>query len=300
MGTPAFAVPSLRSLDSLATVVGVFTRPDAVSGRGRHARSSAVAQYALERGLELFQPRSLRDDEARRSLSHLAPDLIVVAAYGLILPAEVLAVPASGAVNVHASLLPRWRGAAPVQRAILAGDEVTGVCLMRMEEGLDTGPYCACARTAVADKGAQELTSELALLGAGLVESRLTELLDGSCEWIAQDPESVTYAEKVTRSDVSLTPGLTAADAARRVRASGHSAPCRIRLGGRTLTVVSASVSAVRIPAGSAAVRDGAVLLGLSDGSLALGRVKPDGKQEMSADAWARGLRETPGSWDAA
>ena len=141
MGTPEFAVPSLRALAACHDVVAVYSRPDAVSGRGGKTRPSAVTAVATELGLETRCPRPFKDPESLAAFGALEADLLVVAAYGLILPLAVLSATRLGAVNVHASLLPRWRGAAPIQRAIMAGDKITGVSIMRMEEGLDTGPY---------------------------------------------------------------------------------------------------------------------------------------------------------------
>ncbi len=172
MGTPDFALPSLRTLFDDHDVVAVYTRPDAVSGRGTITRPSPVKRAATELGLTVEQPASLRDPATQRALAAYAPDVCVVAAYGLILPPDVLAIPHQGCVNVHASLLPRWRGAAPVQRAILAGDAVTGVSIMRMEEGLDSGPYCVVETVEVGEKNADEVTRELATRGPMRLRAR--------------------------------------------------------------------------------------------------------------------------------
>jgi len=164
MGTPAFAVPTLDALLGAHDVAAVYCRPDRASGRGRKVVASPMKEQALAAGVPVEQPATLRDPEAVATLSSYAPDVIVVAAYGLILPPEVLAVPQHGCLNVHGSLLPRWRGAAPVQRAILAGDEVTGVSIMQMEEGLDTGPWCLQVSVPVDEKSADEPAVELARL----------------------------------------------------------------------------------------------------------------------------------------
>jgi methionyl-tRNA formyltransferase len=318
MGTPEFAVPSLEALTSDADVVGVFTRSDSVSGRGGKLRPSSVKRLALDNAIPVFEPRTLRDDTVLESLAALTPDVLVVAAYGLILPRAVLDVAPLGAMNVHASLLPRWRGAAPIQRAILAGDDVTGVSIMRMEEGLDTGPYCRQASTPIAEKSASALTDELAQLGADALIGALPEIADGTATWTAQDDSLVTYAEKIAKADVAIAPDMLAADALRRIRASNSAAPCRIALGDKNVTLIeagwpvmtadSSSSDAAPAPAASTCLsaasgpaapppgslarsREG-LLIGATNGALLVTRVKPDGKAEMSAADWARGLRD--------
>lgn len=301
MGTPEFAVPSLRILHDNHDVIAVYTRPDAVSGRGGNTRPSPVATIAQELGIRLCKPRTLRDPDVQAQLTSFAPDVIVVAAYGLILPREVLEIPRLGCVNVHGSLLPRWRGAAPVQRAILAGDEMTGVCIMLMEEGLDTGPYCATESTPIGQKGSGELTRELASMGAALLERSLDAMARDECSWTPQDDTLATYADKITRANVALEPTLSAATAIRRVRASGPTAPCRISIAGKNVTAVLAVLGSRDLKAGMAEVTREGIELGASDGSVVLTRIKPDGKAEMDAAAWARGLRSTgPLTWGAA
>ena len=199
MGTPQFAVPSLERLAQAHDVVAVYTRPDAVSGRGGDPRPAAVKASAVRLGIPVRQPSTLRDSEVVRELERSEADVICVAAYGLILPEPVLEVARLGAINVHASLLPRWRGAAPIQRAILAGDAEVGVSIMRMEAGLDTGPYCLQQSVVSDAKSAIELTAELADLGAGLLISALPAIADGTVTWIDQAENEATYAEKITK-----------------------------------------------------------------------------------------------------
>lgn len=301
MGTPDFAVPTLRALARTHSVVGVYTRPDAVSGRGSASRPSPVKTVALELGIPVHQPRTLRDVAEQQALVALDSDLLVVAAYGLILPSEALDSARLGAVNVHASLLPRWRGAAPIERAILAGDESTGVSIMRMEAGLDTGPYCAQVSTRIADKNADALTSELADLGADALLGVLPAIADGTVEWTEQDEDRVTYAEKVAKSDVALGPALPAADVVARVRASSRSAPARARVAGRPLAVTQAQLADASEPApGMVSVTRAGVFLGTSDGVVAILRLKPEGKADMAAADWARGVPAIDGSsWEA-
>ena len=292
MGTPAFAVPSLDMLASAHEVVAVYTRPDAASGRGSSLRPSPVKLTALELGLEVLQPRTLRDAVEHQRIRALDADIIVVAAYGLILPPEVLDAAPFGGVNVHASLLPRWRGAAPVQRAILAGDAETGVSIMRVDVGLDTGDYCMQAATPVDEKTAVSLTEELATIGAAALADALPRIEDGTAVWIEQDEALATYANKVSKADVALEPDLAALDAVRRVRASLRTAPARALIAGRGVTVIAAEVVHERVASRSVELSDSHLVLGMSDGAIEVTRLKPDGKGEMDAAAWARGVRD--------
>ena len=300
MGTPQFAVPSLQALAAAHEVVAVYTRPDAASGRGSQLRPSAVKAAAEILEIPVVQPTTLRDDAAAPSLAVLNPDLLVVAAYGLILPAAMLDLTPHGAVNVHASLLPRWRGAAPIQRAILAGDEITGVSIMRMEEGLDTGPYCEVAATPIAEKSSEDLTVELAGLGAQALMRALDRIETDTCEWTAQDDSLATYAEKVTKDDVLLTRDLSSEDFVRRVRASTRQAPARLVVNGSGMTVLRARLSDAFLEDGRVAVVGPEVLFGTSEGTVAVTELKPDGKRAMDAVAWARGASiGSSSSWDA-
>jgi len=245
MGTPDFAARILQILltsSPFAEVVAVYSRPDAVSKRGNAAVPSAVSALALENDLPLFRPQTLRDTEVQQQLRDLRPDLIVVAAYGMILPREVLDIPPRGCVNVHASLLPRWRGAAPIERAILEGDARTGVCIMQMEEGLDTGPYCAYESTDIGEKTAAELRNKLADMGGRLLVNALPALLGGSAQWTVQNEDEVTYAHKIEKDELKLSPELSVTDFMRRVRASSDSAPARLSVEDKGVTVLDAAV----------------------------------------------------------
>ena len=300
MGTPEFAVPSLLALAaSRHDLVGVFTRPDAVSGRGRALRPPAAKVAALQLGVAVLQPVSLRDPAALDALERFEADILVVAAYGLILPREALLTTPHGAINVHASLLPRWRGAAPVQRAILAGDELTGVSIMRMEEGLDTGPYCAQESTTVGAKTAATLTAELGRLGAQELVANLSGIEAGTIEWVAQDPSLVTYADKVSKDDVAIHPSLGREEAARHVRASMPGAPCRVSVAARGVTLLDAAARDLALEPGSVACTRSGILLGVADGAIEISRLKPDGKPAMEASAWSRGVRDLQDSrWE--
>lgn len=289
MGTPFFAVPSLDVLLRGHDVAAVYTRPDRAAGRGNRIVFSPVKQRALEAGVPLEQPASLRDVDVVERLARYAPDIIVVAAYGLILPRAVLDTPPRGCLNVHASLLPRWRGAAPVQRAILAGDSVTGVSIMRMQEGLDTGPYAFQATVPVGEMTTDALTAELARAGASALATVL-ERPASALGWTAQEEAAVTYADKVSAADVALEPWLTVGEILRRVRASSRSAPSRARVADRLVMVERASSSDAPVPAG-AALCGRELLLGASDGAVRIDELVPEGRSAMAGADWVRGAR---------
>ena len=220
-GTPDFAVPALQTLiDSTHRVIAVYTQPDRPAGRGRRPAASPVKQLAVQEGITVCQPDTLKTTDARVELRALRPDLMVVVAYGLILPEAVLDIPALGCVNLHASLLPRWRGAAPIQRAIEAGDEETGVCLMQMEAGLDTGPLLACVRCPIPDTDTGGMLHDrLAGLGAGLLSDKLDALAAGQLTARVQDDSKATYAGKLGKPEAIIDWTSPAPDLARKVRA---------------------------------------------------------------------------------
>ena len=220
-GTPEFAVPSLRAAAARGEVVAVYTQPDRPAGRGRGLAASPVKRAALELGLPVLQPETLRTVEARRALRALAPDLMIVVAYGLLLPPKVLAIPTLGCWNVHASLLPRWRGAAPIQRAIEAGDAETGVCLMQMEQGMDTGPVLLSSALPIGEQEtAGQLHDRLSELGAQMLADGLALLRAGVRPVPQPQPEEgATYARKLDKAEARLDWTLPAEALARKVRA---------------------------------------------------------------------------------
>jgi len=220
-GTPDFAQVSLQALveNGYAPTV-VLTQPDRRAGRGKRLTASPVKSYAQSVDIEVWQPETLRDADIAARIAALKPDLMVVAAYGLILPQAVLDIPDRGCINVHASLLPRWRGAAQIQQAILNGDEETGICLMQMEAGLDTGPvYAHGALTIGADETAGELHDRLAKLGGQLLVSHMAELLQGNMEAVPQDDANATYAAKISKADAVIDWSADATDIQRQIRA---------------------------------------------------------------------------------
>ena len=220
-GTPAFAVPSLRAAHAQGEVIAVYTQPDRPAGRGRGVAPSPVKLEATQRGIPVLQPETLRRKSSQDALREMAPDLLVVVAYGLILPRAVLEIPAFGCWNVHASLLPRWRGAAPIQRAIEAGDTETGVCLMQMEAGLDTGPVLLAMPTPIGDgETGGQLHDRLAELGAAVLSDGLAlRRADVKPVPWPQPAEGVTYAHKLDKAEARLDWNQPAALLARKVRA---------------------------------------------------------------------------------
>lgn len=241
-GTPDFSVPILQAvLDSRHSVVAVYSQPDRPAGRGRKLTPSPVKQLALQYQLPVFQPATLNGTEARQQIAELKPDLMVVVAYGLILPQAVLELPERGCVNLHASLLPRWRGAAPIQRAILAGDRQSGVCLMQMEAGLDSGPVLAEARTDIADDDTGgSLHERLSRLAADLLARSLADLERGVLEPIAQDESLVSYASKLDKSEAAINWQQDAAQLERQVRAFNPWPVAQAKYQGQVLRVWSA------------------------------------------------------------
>lgn len=220
-GTPEFAVPALQALSaSEHSVVGVYTQPDRPAGRGRQLRPSAVKQCALQQALPVEQPVTLRDVAAVERLRGYAPDVVVVAAYGLLLPQTVLDIPRYGCINIHASLLPRWRGAAPIQRALLAGDRETGVTIMRMEAGLDTGAMLTTRRLPITARDtAVALHDALSQLGAEALLEVLTDLPAALAHATAQTADGVTYAKKLSKEEARIDWRRPAAEIDRQVRA---------------------------------------------------------------------------------
>lgn len=290
MGTPAFAVPSLKALSADHDVALVVTQPDRASGRGSCARPTPVKEAALALGLPVIQPVRL-DEEAIAAIRAAAPDLIAVAAFGMLLPADVLAIPPLGCVNVHASLLPTYRGAAPIQRSILSGDEVTGVSIMRMELGLDTGPYALQRSVRIGDGYSSDVETALADLGASALLDVIEMMASGQVTWVSQDDDAATYAAKITKDDVALRPESSVQDAYRRVRAASRRAPARACLGDRELTVVRAVPVQAHVAPGAVCLVDGVPVLGMADGGLRLDIVRPSGKGDMPGAEWARGAR---------
>jgi len=220
-GTPEFALASLRALLEAGIVpVAVLTQPDRPAGRGKRLKASPVKEYALAHDIDVLQPESLRGDDIVTQLAALQIDIMIIAAYGLLLPQRILDIPSAGCLNVHASLLPRWRGAAPIQAAILAGDEDTGVCLMSMTAGLDCGPVFISETLQIsADENAGELHDRLATAGGKLLVEHLMDIIDSRITAVEQNEAAATYAHKIKTSDAEIDWQRPAAELARLIRA---------------------------------------------------------------------------------
>lgn len=296
MGTPEFACPSLSAVSKSHDVVRVVTRPDAVRGRGKRLEPSPVKALAGELGLAVTEA-SRMTPEVMDELRAAKADLCIVAAYGCILPDELLEMFPLGCVNVHASLLPRWRGAAPIQRAVLEGDELAGASIMRVVHELDAGAYCAQVSTAVAGKTSSELLDELGHLGAEALVEAIGRIADGTAVWTEQDESLVTYAHKIEKAEMRLDPADGALANVRRVLASTDAAPARCEVAGKGVRLMRARTCDDALAAGEVLVSHGRVALGCADGALEVLDVKPDGKREMQASAWAAGLRADHLAW---
>jgi methionyl-tRNA formyltransferase len=287
-GTPEFAVPSLAAaFEGPDTLLAIYTQPDRPAGRGRQAQASAVKQFALRHGIAVRQPVTLRDVEARAQLRALKPDLMIVVAYGLLLPQKVLDIPRYGCWNVHASLLPRWRGAAPIQRAIEAGDAQTGICLMQMEKGLDTGAVLLREALAIgADESAGDLHDRLARLGAEVLRDGLARLRAGAPLPGVPQSADATYAHKLDKQEARLDWSRPAAELARRVRAFSPWPVAEAELAGERVRIHAAraiQATTTVAPGGIvAAGRDG-IDVACGEGVLRLLQLQRDGGRSMAA-----------------
>lgn len=297
-GTPELAVPTLGALlraqdhgdaGPPLEVVGVYTQPDRPAGRGRQLQASPVKQLALARGLPVVQPESLKRDPAELDrLRAFDADLMVVVAYGLILPKSVLSAPRLGCINVHASLLPRWRGAAPIQRAIIAGDRETGICIMGMETGLDTGPVYLTRKTLIEPQDtAATLHDRLAEMGARALLEALPGIADGSLQPVPQADAQATYAHKLSKDEAMIDWHQPAETIERRVRAFDPWPVAQTRIGDSILRIWSAEVDSEPTqtqPPGTviAATRAG-IAVATGRGILRITRVQPPGKRVMTA-----------------
>ena len=291
-GTPEFAVPSLEALlRERQVIVGVVTQPDKPQGRSRSTLiSPPIKRLAEQEGIPVLQPVRPVGDLFLASLRRLEPELGVVVAYGHVLRREVLAVPAHGMINVHASLLPRWRGAAPVQHAILAGDRETGVSIMRMEEGLDTGPVLHRVATPIGpEETAGALASRLAVLGAAALTTVLALLSADSISAEPQDTIAATYASKIERETAHLDWGSDAETLVRQVRAFDPSPGAWTTHAGAPLKLFGAAASAEYGTPGTVLSADERLIVACGRGAVALRDVQPAGKSRLPVGAWVRG-----------
>ncbi|MGW8654850.1 methionyl-tRNA formyltransferase, partial [Nocardia salmonicida] len=297
-GTPEPAVPSLRRLIESAghEVVAVVTRPDAVAGRGRKIMRSPVGQLADEHGIPVFTPRKPSEPEFVAALTELAPDCCPVVAYGALLPQQVLDIPAHGWINLHFSLLPSWRGAAPVQAAIDAGDDMTGASTFLIEAGLDTGPvYGVMTEKIGLTDTAGELLARLAEAGAVLLEKTLDGVEDGSLQAIPQSHDGVSYAPKVTVEAGRIGFDEPALAIHRHIRAVTPAPGAWTEVNGLRLKLGPVEMVEETLPEREIEVRKSGVFVGTSTTAVRLGQVQPPGKKMMNALDWARGARLAPG-----
>lgn len=292
MGSPEFAVPTLRSLATKYEICGVVTQPDRAAGRGRGLKPPAVKLAAAQMGLPVIQPNKLRDAEAMEALRRWAPQAIVVAAFGQILRPEVLVLPPQGCINVHASLLPRWRGAAPIQAAILAGDPETGITIMRMDEGVDTGGILAQASVPIepADTAAS-LGRRLAPLGADLLMGVLPRYLAGEVQPTPQDESQASKAPMLKKQDGLLDPNRPAAELERSVRAYDPWPGAFLSWQGRTLKVLAAHVEPGEAAPGKHLVQNDGVAIGTAKDLLVLDRVQLEGRKPITGAQFLAGAR---------
>jgi methionyl-tRNA formyltransferase len=290
LGTPSFAVPSLeRAALEGHQILAVFTQPDRPKGRGQAPQAPPVKQAALKLGLPVFQPERIRHPEAVEQLRALAPRAMVVVGYGQIIPAAILDIPPLGIVNVHASLLPKYRGAAPVQWAIARGEQHTGVTIMRLDAGLDTGPILLRWETPIGEEEtAPELSDRLALAGAGLLAQTLWDLphLDPQ----PQDPSQATYAPILKREDGHIQWSMPAQDILNRVRGFLPWPGCYTFIRGRRLHVWRAKPAGLALSPGALRANDGRLYAGCGDGSIELLEVQLEGKKRMDSAAFLNGF----------
>ncbi len=289
-GTPDVAVPSLEALAASGhEVVGVITRPDAPAGRGRRLTASPVAAKAAELGLPVLKPAHPRDEDFQRQLRDLAPDVCPVVAYGALLPQSALDIPARGWVNLHFSLLPRWRGAAPVQRAIMAGDAETGTTCFRIVRALDAGPVYEVESIPMPDETAGELLARLAVSGARQLV-RVMDAIEGGAEPVPQAEEGVTVAAKLTSDEARVDFARTAAEVRNHIMGCSPDPGAWCELDGTRLKLYRASVAdEVSAAPGQLVVTKRQVFAGTADGAVELLEVQAPGKRRMAAVDWARG-----------
>jgi methionyl-tRNA formyltransferase len=297
MGSPDFALSSLRGLAQYFDVVGVVTQPDRPAGRGKQLAAPPVKTLALELGIPVIQPVRLKEPEALAQLQAWAPDVIVVAAFGQILRKAVLELPPYGCINVHASLLPRWRGASPIQAAILHGDAEAGVTIMKMDAGLDTGPMLSRRAIPIApDDTAATLSNKLAQLGADLLNETLPRYLSGELQPQAQTSDGVTEVSMLEKAEGELDFTATAVELERKVRAFNPWPGAFMQWKGQPLKVHRAHVASGRGHAGERKIVDGNPAVITADGALVFDEVQPAGKKPMPGKVFLQGARDWAGT----
>lgn len=293
MGSPDFAVPALKLLAEKYTVAGVVTQPDRPAGRGRAMQAPAVKMTAMELGLPVLQPEKIRTPEVVQQLANWQPDVIIVAAFGQILRQDVLDLAPFGCVNIHASLLPRWRGAAPIQACILAGDMQTGISIMKLDAGVDTGPILSQRAIPIeADDTGGSLFEKLAMLGGELLMDTLPGYLSGEIKPQAQDAEHSTYAPMLKKEDGLLDLSQPGELLARKVRAFNPWPGTFILVNGTPLRILLAHSQAGETLPGKRSIVEGKPAVSTLDGLLILDEVQPAGKRAMPGKAYLSGARD--------
>ena len=300
MGTPDFAVPALQALIACQNVVGVVTQPDRPAGRGRQLRPSPVKQVALAAHIPLYQPVSLKKEAAAMPIAAWQPDLIVVAAYGQILRPHLLNLPAYGCINVHASLLPRWRGASPIQHAILAGDQETGVTLMKMAVGLDTGDMFVKEKILIeAAETAASLHDKLAALGADMLKLYLDDVINGRIQATPQDSTQATYAPLISKSDGRIDWQQTNMQIDRQIRAMTPWPGAHTTWDHDTLKIISATpvnIDQTNYKPGFVIKKGETAVVITGSGGLQLNRLQLSGKRPMPINDFLRGRPDLIGA----
>jgi methionyl-tRNA formyltransferase len=293
MGSPEFSVPVLQKLDSNFEVIGVVTQPDKPAGRGRSIVSPPIKTLATELGVRVIQPRKLKDPEAMEQLRAWQPELIVVAAFGQLLKSEVLDFPKYGCLNIHASILPRWRGAAPIQAAIMNGDKVTGITIMRMDIGLDTGPILTQRYLPILPTDTAGILSQrLAIMGAALIVETIPKYINGEIHPHAQDEKLSTHIGVLKKEDGELDFHQSAESLERKIRAFNPWPGAYSDWQNKHLIVHTAHVELFHNPIpGKNYVINGEPAWGTAQGLLVLDKVQPEGKRVMNGDDFLRGAR---------
>ena len=300
-GTPDFAARHLQALiDSEHQIVGVYSQPDRPAGRGKKLKASEVKALALEHDLPVFQPQSLKTDEALEELSSLNADIMIVVAYGLILPKAILDAPRLGCLNVHGSILPRWRGAAPIQRAIWAGDQQTGVTIMQMDEGLDTGDMLHISRCPIdSTETSASLYTKLAELGPDALIDTINRLANGDITPEPQNDADANYAKKLSKDEANIDWSMDAEQIERNIRAFNPWPVCFTQMRGNTVKIYQANVVEQSGAAGTVLASDkNGIVVACGKHALSISELQPQGKKPMAINDFLNGRSDwvTPGT----
>lgn len=302
MGTPDFAVPTLQALiDGPHEVVGVFCRPDKAKGRGQKLQMPPVKEAALQANIPVFQPLTLKDDAMKETLAELAPDVIVVIAYGLLLPKWVLELPRLGCVNLHGSLLPKYRGAAPIQFAVLNGDTETGITLMQMDEGLDTGDMLMTTTISITDQDtAGTIFDRLAVVGGEMINTALSDLAAGTLTPVPQEEELASHTTKINKSMGAIDWSQSAQTLACKIRAFNPAPGCFGQLNGKRVklwhAVAVADKANSAVPGTVIATGENGLDVATGDGVLRITEIQPESKKRMKAADYCRGYQIQAGA----